>query len=133
MLWRHTIILIIGTYCTWFGLKLLRGYLSKLIWNLDKGIPIGFYARKLEFKLLFSQFLWKIYSIWIPQMAVKTQCLKIRGDNTNMRIRIYHTYHDLGYNPDTKVHGANMGPIRVLSAPDGPHVGPMNLAIREMT
>ena len=28
-------------------------------------------------------------------------------------------------NPDSKIHGANM------SAPDGPHVGPMNLAIRE--
>ena len=32
--------------------------------------------------------------------------------------------------PDSKVHGANMGPTRVLSAPDGPHVGPMDLAIR---
>ena len=32
--------------------------------------------------------------------------------------------------PDGKVHGANMGPTWVLSAPDGPHVGPMNLAIR---
>ena len=32
--------------------------------------------------------------------------------------------------PDNKVHGANMGPTWVLSAPDGPHVGPMNLAIR---
>ena len=32
--------------------------------------------------------------------------------------------------PDNKVHGANMGPTLVLSAPDGPHVGPMNLAIR---
>ena len=32
--------------------------------------------------------------------------------------------------PDSKVNGANMGPIRVLSAPDGPHVGPMDLAIR---
>ena len=31
---------------------------------------------------------------------------------------------------DSKVHGANMGPTWVLSAPDGPHVGPMNLAIR---
>ena len=30
---------------------------------------------------------------------------------------------------DSKVHGANMGPIWVLSAPDGPHVGPMNFAI----
>ena len=32
--------------------------------------------------------------------------------------------------PDSKVHGANMGPTWLLPAPDGPHVGPMNLAIR---
>ena len=38
-----------------------------------------------------------------------------------------------GFNPDSKVHGANMGPTWVLPAPDGPHVGPMNLAIRERT
>ena len=31
--------------------------------------------------------------------------------------------------PDSKVHVANMGPTWVLSDPDGPHVGPMNLAI----
>ena len=31
--------------------------------------------------------------------------------------------------PDSKVRGANMGPTWVLSAPDGPHVGPMSLAI----
>ena len=30
--------------------------------------------------------------------------------------------------PDNKLHGANMGPTWVLSAPDGPHVGPMILA-----
>ena len=32
--------------------------------------------------------------------------------------------------PDSKVHGASMGPTWVLSAPVGPHVGPMDLAIR---
>ena len=32
--------------------------------------------------------------------------------------------------PDNKVYGANMGPTWVLSAPDGPHVGPMNLVIK---
>ena len=37
-------------------------------------------------------------------------------------------WHDVYY-PDSKVRGANMGPTWVLSAPDGPHVGPMNLAI----
>ena len=33
--------------------------------------------------------------------------------------------------PDSKVHGANMGPTWILSAPGGYHVGPMNLAIRD--
>ena len=32
--------------------------------------------------------------------------------------------------PDSNAHGANMGPTWVLSAPDGPHVGPTNFAIR---
>ena len=32
--------------------------------------------------------------------------------------------------PDSKVDGDNMRPTYVLSAPSGPHVGPMNLAIR---
>ena len=32
--------------------------------------------------------------------------------------------------PDNKVHGAYMGSIWVLSTQDGPHVGPMSLAIR---
>ena len=35
-----------------------------------------------------------------------------------------------GVFPDSKVHGANMGLTWVLSALDGPHVGPMNLAMR---
>ena len=35
--------------------------------------------------------------------------------------------------PGSKVPGANMGPTWVLSAPDGPHVGPMNLAIKDST
>ena len=37
------------------------------------------------------------------------------------------------YIPDSKVHGVNMGPTWVLSAPDGPHVGHMNLVIRDVT
>ena len=31
--------------------------------------------------------------------------------------------------PDNKVRGANMGPIWGRQGPDGPHVGPMNVAI----
>ena len=35
-------------------------------------------------------------------------------------------------NPDSKVHGANMGPIWGQQDPGGPHVGPMNFAIWEV-
>ena len=35
--------------------------------------------------------------------------------------------------PDSKAHGANIGPIWVLLAPGGPQVGPMTLAIRVYT
>ena len=31
--------------------------------------------------------------------------------------------------PDSKVHGANMGPIWGRQDPGGPHVGPMNFAL----
>ena len=43
-----------------------------------------------------------------------------------------HSYSPLlkGTYPDSKVHEASTGPTWVLSAPDGPHVSPMNLAIR---
>ena len=38
-------------------------------------------------------------------------------------------YHDFSaLHPDSKIHWVNMGPTWVQSAPDGPHVGPMNLA-----
>ena len=35
-------------------------------------------------------------------------------------------------NPDSKVHGANMGPIWGRQDPGGPRVGPMNFAIWEV-
>ena len=48
---------------------------------------------------------------------------------------MYKLPHPLRYlgkkGPDHKVQGANMGPTWVLSAQDGLHVGPTNLAIRE--
>ena len=34
--------------------------------------------------------------------------------------------------PDSKINEANIGPTWVLSAPDGPHVGPMNLSVRDI-
>ena len=40
--------------------------------------------------------------------------------------RLVRSIHN---DPDSKVHGANMGPIWGRQDPGGPHVGPMNLAI----
>ena len=36
---------------------------------------------------------------------------------------------DFSSHPDSKAHGANMGPIWGRQDPGGPHVGPMNIAI----
>ena len=42
-----------------------------------------------------------------------------------LRIEVLCVSHKIY--PDSKVHGANMGPTWVLSAQDGPHVGPWTL------
>ena len=41
------------------------------------------------------------------------------------------TLKPLSHNPDSKVHGANVGPIWDRQDPGGPHVGPVNFAICE--
>ena len=43
--------------------------------------------------------------------------------------RVLRKRHNRSSFPDSNIHGANMGPIWGMSAPDGPHVGPMNFAI----
>ena len=40
------------------------------------------------------------------------------------------TFHN---NTDNKVHGANMGPIWGRQDPGGPHAGPMNFAMWEVS
>ena len=55
------------------------------------------------------------------------------GRSTARFLLCYWRFRLLTSCPDSKVHWANMGPIWVLSAPDGPHVGPMNLAIMGIT
>ena len=47
------------------------------------------------------------------------------------RYEVYFVFCFIHYStvPDSKVHGANMGPIWGRQDPDGPHVGPMNFVI----
>ena len=42
---------------------------------------------------------------------------------------MYRTKHRHENYPDSKIHGANMGPIWGRQDPGGPHVVPMNFAI----
>ena len=69
--------------------------------------------------IILKAFLWR-KNIW----PTFTKTIKIYLKNKNSVTYAF---------PDSKVHGANMGPTWVLSAPDGPHVGPMDLAIRVYT
>ena len=66
--------------------------------------------------------------IWKDGLHIETG-LRFSGLSEAIKSTQGHQHND----PDSKVHGANMGPTWVLSAPDGPHVGPMNLAIRGAT
>ena len=55
---------------------------------------------------------------WLPQ------CLPGKPEECGYITTTDHS------DPDSKVHGTNMGPTWVLSVSDGPHVGPMNLGVR---
>ena len=74
-----------------------------------------------------QEFLFKI-SFWKYSLQNGGNVLAVQSMSTSGK----RTSHWLTF-PDSKVQGVNMGPTWVLSAPDGPHVGPMNLAIRVVT
>ena len=54
---------------------------------------------------------------------------QLRTDYSSMNVSVIASHKDV---LDSRIHGANMGPTWVLSAPDGTHVDPMNLAIRSV-
>ena len=80
---------------------------------IDRG-EIYAWTDRFDSRLILSYFL--NYFIICVIKGIKNGCSCI--------VEIRSTY------PDSKVHGANMGPTWVLSVLDEPHVGPMNLAIR---
>ena len=53
-------------------------------------------------------------------------CVKHCSDSAKIRITIWA---HKGHYPDSKIHGANMGPTWGRQDPGGPHVRPMNFAI----
>ena len=64
--------------------------------------------------------------------SVATRCLQKISRFLVMNVNtlcVALIYWNLASYPDSKVHGANMGPIWGLQDPGGPHVGPINFAI----
>ena len=55
---------------------------------------------------------------------------RVRNSQLILSLYLEAKREDRGAYPDSKVHEANMGPTWVLSALGGPHVGPINFAIR---
>ena len=87
------------------------------------------------FKEYFCSFSCKLYYFYILGVSHLNRGCTIHKLLLN-EPRLFHQQCVFGENyttvyPYNKVHGANMGPTWVLSAPHGPHVGPMDLAIRD--
>ena len=61
----------------------------------------------------------------------KTPELHITGPSGGSPSVTRGSPHSRASNTYSKVHETNTGPTWVLSAPGGPHIGPMNLAIRD--
>ena len=76
-------------------------------------------------------YLWKSYYTYAAYVYSNVQTFSKPSFEAYCKFSAFIVNQLLFTSPDNKVHGANMGPTWVLSAPDGPHVGPMNLAIRE--
>ena len=60
------------------------------------------------------------------------RCYTVKQTVMNEIVKFYSLTYYWSYS-DSKVPVTNMVPTWVLSVPDGPHVDPMNLAIRYIT
>ena len=97
---------------------------------LNKGSR--FYHNRKKFRWFF----FCIFQIYALQNTVLMSSIFI-GSFSNVartciapKFLFFYHISTASSHPDNKVHGAIMGPTWGLSAPDGRHVGPMNLAIR---
>ena len=75
--------------------------------------------------------LWSHNKVFVKRIAYPTWQTAFSLISSADLVLIHGLFTAVTKRPDSKVHGANMGPTWVLSAPDVPHDDPMNLAIRE--
>ena len=74
------------------------------------------------------------YEKYIPWISRKRFCQLVNQSEVWMtewmKLWTHKSTPSRQHFPDSKVHGANMEPTWVLSVPGGPHVCPINLAVR---
>ena len=90
--------------------------------NTRKVLPFPICNQPLHINYLLSTPTETTNRLVLSSIGIQTHLINLRKKwHLNVAVEWHHY-------PDNKVHGANMGPTWVLSAPDGPHVGPMNFA-----
>ena len=102
--------------------------MSSMIWVLNpvmllSSLPLGC---SHDCPIASDETLWCVCK-YIKSVRARDAYMRQQPKPSLVQIIAYRLIGD----PDSIVHGANMGPTWVLSATDGPHVGPMNLTIRE--
>ena len=68
-------------------------------------------------------------SYWYRMCNVCSQCVLCNDSVILCIMLVWTLFQNLHTIPDSKVNGANMGPIWGRQDPGGPHVGPVNLGI----
>ena len=64
--------------------------------------------------------------------CLKPRAMSLKGNPLYLSSNLKKKKDVFEHSLDSKVHGANMGPTWVMSAPCWPHVGPMKLVISEV-
>ena len=112
--------------CTMMGWHHLlgdRAYVDTVISNFKSYILLGgHFSTSTTHVQGYWLVLEQAYIIWTPcRLKYTSKYSRLSSSHSNQLLIFPH--------PDSKVHGAIMGPVRGRQDPDEPHVGPMIIAI----
>ena len=116
--WQASKISIIGHRSYWFG---ICSWVP--IYHMDRRLLIVVSCKRIRLSNVWKKPATQT-SIWPPSK----QFLYLNPHSVSGCLVLYHC-KILKNTPDSKVHGANMGPSWGRQDPVGPHVGPKNFAI----
>ena len=138
LLWTGAIYSILGDHCFWLAIKytyfcdIYRGCSNNYAHDV-----LFLHFSEVQLLVHFTHVLQGCFTgtgaiIWLPQCQWSNP--EVCGGISHMNpLGAANITTMIQSNPDSKVHGANLGPTWVLLAPHGLHVGPMNLAFKEHT